>query len=212
MIRTGQTNRSKESKAFKAVALVLLVISFVLAWQLREQNRLLASVHADHTRKSTTRASQPVLVPPVGTLLHDVGLLTLTGSATHLRQEIGEELAVIALFRPDCPSCVQGIAHWTELASRMRSSGHRLVAISLGDKTETRVFVDDHEPSWPVLAMQSASDARGLGVAAVPSTLLVSPDLIVRGSWMGPLSENALQEIIGVVEASVGVDVGAERE
>ena len=198
-----EANRQEGNTLLKTVAGLLFLVSAFLAWQIHEQNRLLASAHADHKRETQARDSRPLLVPPVGTLLPDIRVAT-GGETSSLRRVIGERLAVIAVLKPSCPSCLEGIANWSDLASRLREGSHVLVAVSLAAKAETDGFVADQQPPWPVFSIESNAAARRLGVAAVPSTLLVGPDLIVRGSWTGPLSDSIVAEIAGMAGMTKG--------
>lgn len=121
-------------------------------------------------------------------------LAALDGGAAVTGEERRGRAYVINLFASWCAPC--RAEHAQLMALRQR--GVEIVGIAYKDRPEASVaFLTELGDPFRVVAMDPEGRfGLDLGITGVPETFVIGPDGVIRAAYRGPLTEEAVREVI----------------
>jgi len=127
-----------------------------------------------------TAASASAAMPASGTPVPDFTLRSSTGKNLKLSERRGE-VVMINFWATWCGPCRQEMPELERLYQKYRKAGFVLLGVSVDDKPEAaRAMAQKLNVSFPVLFDDRKQVSRKYDVDAMPSTLLVDRNGIVR--------------------------------
>jgi len=129
---------------------------------------------------SLVAASASAAMPASGTPVPDFTLRSSTGKNLKLSERRGE-VVMINFWATWCGPCRQEMPELERLYQKYRKAGFVLLGVSVDDKPEAaRAMAQKLNVSFPVLFDDRKQVSRKYDVDAMPSTLLVDRNGIVR--------------------------------
>lgn len=160
------------------------------------------------------RASTPVERPPdlsgaIGSSLAAVPVLTQTGGVDTFRLKPKTLPTLVILFRSTCEACERTSPLWKTLAADFRGRAD-LYAVSIEGTEVANEWLNRHKivRDSLVLPADVADIVTKWHVPAVPITLVLSPDGIVRLAFVGVLGQSQESQIRGMLGRPVKQSVG----
>lgn len=110
----------------------------------------------------------------LGDTVPDVTLRTIDGEELKLRELLAEQPAVLVFYRGGwCPYCVRHLAALAEIEDELKSSGHRLLAISPDRPEKLRAKAELAQSPFTLLSDSPAAAIRAFRIAfKVPDDLV----------------------------------------
>lgn len=137
-------------------------------------------------------------VVAVGDPLPHIDLSTLSGVGTSTERMLAGKPRLIGFFDTTCRYCDDALTIWLGLSAEMEQLGVGVVLISLDEWNLAARYVASKAPfdGSLALAIDDPADARLLGIPAVPFTVFVDAEGIVRGVRRGLLSASQLADLV----------------
>lgn len=133
------------------------------------------------------QAPRPPNQITVGDHLELDGLEVLTGETPSL-----ERLSLVYVFTTSCRFCKQNKPTWFTIADLWQSSTLNVFGISVDTRNSTLAYISD-SVNYPILLASDPAKYRNENrLAAVPQTILVSPDGEVKNVWTGVITHELM--------------------
>jgi peroxiredoxin len=179
-LKTAAARHSRSLLVFVAwgLASVVVIINIALT---RETRQLRAVVELKTNDHISSRLATIVGFTPSG-----------------VRKEVrfdGNMRYLVIAFSPDCPYCEKSVAHWKEISEHLDRQTWSVIWVSRDRVDTAGEFAVSQGISDPVLADVTYRSYIELGLASVPSTIVVAPDGNVIGSVRGQVSDLKLPNI-----------------
>ncbi len=162
---------------------------------------------------------------PSGARLQMLSGLALDGHVEPVNLPSAGSKLLILTFSPGCPACLANQEGWMNLASMLKPKGVRVLWVSRDPFEVTREYCLKHGiPLIDVVADPPYRTYLQLGLARVPSTLLVGADGVVERVWTGRMdptgwnsmfayfgklqdASSAAQDAFGAVKSGCGPEL-----
>ena len=130
-----------------------------------------------------------------GERLPPISARQLDGQDTTLHFASSSEDTLLLVFTTTCPVCEKNQPAWRELYERF-GDHYNVVGLSIGDVEPTRAYASEHDLPFPVFVPEDAQDfPKRFKIPAVPQTLHLDRDGIVRDQWAGPLPRESFDKL-----------------
>ncbi len=111
---------------------------------------------------------------------------------------------VLFFFTTTCPVCAETQPVWKALYESLNGEAE-ILAVSFDPPEVTRAYKDRMELPFPVLVVPNPNAfAEQFRLTAVPFTVQIASDGEVRNSWLGPLSDEDVRNIVSVFSIASG--------
>ena len=126
---------------------------------------------------------------------------TLDGGHFSLADQRGRWV-VLNFFGSWCTPCIEEHPQLAAFDAAHRAQGDAvLVSATFDDKAEdARAFFEERGGSWPVIDDPENSIGVAYGVAQVPETFVIAPNGIVVARFAGPVTSQALEDLLASYE------------
>jgi len=159
--------------------------------------------------------------PAVGTQIKQFQLEPLTGDARPISDaDLKGKVTLVNFWGPWCPACAIEFPHLVELEEHFHGEPNfQFLSVSTnadplddrGLREGTEAFLKRQQAGFPTYrdpqaqTIRNLADAAKLGEFGFPATVLINPEGIIRGLWIGYISgdEKAVREAIEKSLASV---------
>ena len=140
----------------------------------------------------------------LGTQFPVVRSADLSGTPIELRPaEPGTPATILVVLTTTCPFCRANVPIWNAI-HRSLVDQVRFIALSLDDRERTQRFAESSRAEFSMLVVEDArSFAADLGLHAVPQTLALDAEGVIRQVWGGGLSEDHVASILRSMEELV---------
>ncbi len=137
----------------------------------------------------------PVEGTQVGNLAPDFQLQNLDGQTASLGDLRGEPV-LINFWATWCPPCRDEMPYLQQIYEEWSGKGLMLLAIDIGESPAlVKEFLDEHNLSMPVLLDTESSVAEKYNIIAIPTTLFIDKDGIIREKRIGAFSNKKEIEV-----------------
>ncbi len=103
---------------------------------------------------------------------------------------------LLLIYSPACPVCEENWPNWTRLISNKFSSNFRIIAIDLANITRAD-YIDAHNMRrLMILRNMDPQTILAYRLRMTPDTILLNHSGVVKGSWTGVLSTDAVDKIL----------------
>ena len=111
---------------------------------------------------------------------------------------------VLNFFASWCTPCLQEHPQLNAFDLAHRAKGDAvLISVTFDDSAEdARAFFEERGGDWPVIDDPDNSIGVAFGVAQVPETFVISPDGVVVQRFAGPVTRQAIDDVIAAYEAA----------
>lgn len=156
-----------------------LITSAILSWFVILFNLILGLVLVRRFRQLDVDHKPEVLQS--GEKAPNFSLESLDGGITSLEDYKNQE-SLMVFVSPSCEPCRAQMPQIKALASQIEASGTQLLMVSLGDKEQTREFIDEFEMGCPVLISEyGGSFATNYKVPGTPAYYYINKKGIING-------------------------------
>jgi peroxiredoxin len=125
----------------------------------------------------------------------DFTLPDLNGEARQLSEWDGD-LVLLNFWATWCPPCKKEMPMFQDRYEQYADQGFTIVAVAVDELAETKAFIDTFGIEFPVLIGQDEAVAAGREygnrIGALPYTVLIDRDGLVRETHRGEVSETEL--------------------
>ena len=166
-------------------ALIVVMAMLVL------QNRNLKSRLAE-LESGTATGAAPRL--EVGDTVEGFTLASLEGLDKSLKFSPGDPETLLFFFSPDCPACETNFANWQTI-DRSVDEARRTVFVSTLAEDRTREYLAGKGLRGEVL-LGNRDVLDRYKVSLIPTTVQVAAEGVVRGVWVGVLSDSVTEQLI----------------
>ncbi|MEW6426545.1 MAG: TlpA disulfide reductase family protein [Thermodesulfobacteriota bacterium] len=138
-------------------------------------------------------------IPPIriGDPAPEFQATDLAGAGFSLAAKRGQPV-ILRFFLPDCKFCKADTAVFSDYFSRYHAQGLEIVYINTaGSDDELRTFVEQLKIPFPVINDSDGRLAAKYRVQAVPQTIVLDPDHLLRAAILGGVSAEELDAILG---------------
>lgn len=109
---------------------------------------------------------------------------------------------VINFWASWCPPCRTEAAMLAQAARDYAAQGIVMVGVNTWDDPgKAREFLDEFLIDYPNGSPEGGSGAVPYGVTGIPETFVVAPNGDVVARWIGPLTREQLDSLLGVADA-----------
>jgi len=147
------------------------------------------------------RSQFDIVQLPIGQALPPMEFLTFEGEPIRSESLTGQKTALI-FFTVECPKCKGQLEKMNQMQLRYGKL-MRFLGVSLSERNKTREFLARQEYAFDVVHMDFERAKEVIGVAIVPTVLLVDEKQILRQRLVGeqPLmkTEKAVQEFLNSI-------------
>ena len=141
--------------------------------------------------------------PPRGTL---AGLSETAGGGEFRLSDYAGTPVVINFWASWCPPCRQESPHFERLWRRYGGQGILIVGVDIQDtKEDAEAYIREFGLTFPNVRDPDGAVSIDYGVIGLPVTFFVGADGIVRGRWVGAISESDLEGwIVRLLDGGTG--------
>lgn len=133
----------------------------------------------------------------IGDVAPSTNLSGVKGERVQIPESFRGKVAILHFWQIGCSSCKLEMPAMDVLYKKYRGKGLVVLAINVGQKTETvRLFSRELGVSYPLLADPDEKGARLFGVTDVPRTYVIDRKGIVRYRIFGGASPEMLKKLI----------------
>ena len=192
---TEKPHGSKRSVLVIAVALVVVIAVAILLYQRLSPTGTPAAAPASASRPA---ASTPASTQSSVQKLPQATVADSAGASVELAS-IGEgKPMVVNVWATWCPNCVDEMDDWQQLYQAHGDKVSFVILDATGTRGETvdraRAYIDQHGYGFPVYFDTADSARTGLGITALPTTLLVNPDGTIAQVVLGRIDAQAMDQ------------------
>ena len=186
-MKTSQTPRHPRARRCVTLLVFTAAAAAILGW-----------VHAvPSVAYSANQAS--VISPVAGRPVPPLSVPSLNGGEVSLARFSGHPL-VITFFNSDCGVCWPDMALLEKAYGRHRSQGLVIVGVGVQDTvTSLRQMIKSLNVTFPVGNDESGASAARYRLTAIPTTVFVGADGLVKGVLEGNLDDRRLQKHLALI-------------
>lgn len=130
----------------------------------------------------------------------DFALSDLDGNTVWLSDYRGK-VVIISFWATWCPPCQAEIPELVELYPALQADGVVILAVNFQETADTvDAFAQEMNMNFPVLLDTQGYLAYVNGVRALPTSLFVDRQGVLRYSYMGSLTEDSLNSILAEID------------
>ncbi|MCE5258225.1 MAG: TlpA family protein disulfide reductase [Chloroflexi bacterium] len=130
----------------------------------------------------------------------DFALSDLDGNTVWLSDYSGK-VVIISFWATWCPPCQAEIPELVELYPALQADGVVILAVNFQETADTvDAFAQEMNMNFPVLLDTQGYLAYVNGVRALPTSLFVDRQGVLRYSYMGSLTEDSLNSILAEID------------
>jgi thiol-disulfide isomerase/thioredoxin len=166
-------------RIWEAALILCLLAALVMVGRLTRQNSLL--------RESGQAVRERLSFPEVGQFLPPAPVFALDGSEAQISTS-GAGPEVLLFLTTTCPYCLRTLPVWTAIADSLAAAGVTVRAISLDSLPHTNQYVADNDFAVPTYVMLDQRYRTLYRAGAVPATIVVAPDGLVRFAHRGVIA------------------------
>lgn len=181
------------NKSLTIICVVVLAVlsgygGYYLQQQTLEQN-------ASKDNQDIVTEDQAIIGKPIP----DIRLKDLAGVEQPLHKWSGKVLA-INFWATWCPPCREEIPDFIELQNQYGEQGLQFLGIALQYPEELTEFLEEFPLNYPTLAggtdVIAAGKALGNGIGALPYTVIIDKEGIIKFTRRGKLSKSEAESVI----------------
>lgn len=131
-----------------------------------------------------------------GERVEDIAITTLGGEPGRLNVASSNDRYLIFVLSTSCPHCLSNLPKWADINRRAGSSGLYVVGLSVQGPKETSDYIRANGVQFYTVTTPDSAFLERARLPGVPATLLVSTGGIVRGVWIGELTDQQVSEVI----------------
>lgn len=149
---------------------------------------------ADETSAAANRP--PIEVGPSDWLeipAPDVEFATLDGGTAYLSDYHGQ-VVILNFWGTWCPPCRVEIPHLVRAQESLAELGGTIIAPAVGSGSPENIldFAADYGINYPIWIVSDAVAVTKFAAPGYPFTMLISPDGVIRRTYVGPQTEETL--------------------
>lgn len=190
----GRSTPAKKPKTgarwFNIVSTVLILFLCVVLVLLVLQNRRYKAMLVGSGSVPPEDALKP------GEMVGDFAITTLEGEEGRLTVSTPDERYLLFVLSTSCPHCLANLPKWAEISRRLGGSGWYVVGVSMEGADETARYVRENRVGFYTVSTPDSAFMERYKLPGVPATLLLSTGGVVRGVWIGELTEEQVSEVL----------------
>ena len=180
------------------LAAILIAITAGVGGYLIQQQTAPAAAEPVVSRQVQNRHVQ-IPEDVIGKAAPPFQLADMEGGRRSLSEWQGKVVAV-NFWATWCPPCREEIPHFVELQQDYEQQGLQFIGVALQTADEIRDFVRDYAVNYPSLVGRDdvIATAKSLGndIGALPYTVIIDRQGIIRFTRQGPLSKSEAEKVI----------------
>ena len=141
----------------------------------------------------------------------DVEFVTVDGGTARLSDYHGQ-VVILNFWGTWCPPCRVEIPHLIRAQESLVELGGTIIAPAVGSGSPEEIlrFADEYGINYPIWIVSDAVAVTKFAAPGYPFTMLISPDGVIRRTYVGPQTEQTLVRDVGLLLAgSAGGRPGA---
>ena len=194
------------SKLLHLLSPILVLVAAALVVVLAVQKRSLIVQYEELQKRER--------LPYVGLWMPTFETTTLEGESVVIGRAEEDSRQVLFLFDTTCPFCLTSLPAWKNLSARLANVGEPVVhvyGISLDPDAETRLYVDGHGLTFPVLRFPEEKLRYLYRANGVPQVIVLDHEGQVIHTRPGELEEGAALDSVFAATVRVSAeDEGSE--
>ncbi|MFO7445395.1 MAG: TlpA disulfide reductase family protein, partial [Ignavibacteriaceae bacterium] len=103
---------------------------------------------------------------------------------------------LLFVFNTACPYCEKNAPNWEQIYKISNNNSLKITGISLHDIDKTKEWINKNKVSFPIVTTGEEGLDSTYKIGAIPQTILVSGNGIVKKVWTGELNSEQLNEIL----------------
>ncbi len=189
------------------VCAVVILLTFIASERPSSQaTRVGAATEEQASTQTAVPAARPTpdlmqaSYAEIGQPAIDFALSDLDGNTVWLSDYSGK-VVIISFWATWCPPCQAEIPELVELYPALQADGVVILAVNFQETADTvDAFAQEMNMNFPVLLDTQGYLAYVNGVRALPTSLFVDRQGVLRYSYMGSLTEDSLNSILAEID------------
>jgi peroxiredoxin len=167
---------------------VIVVLMGLEIISLVRQNRQLRSLVAESRRTIKALAPGDTVPSFVGRDIY--------GNTISIQYTPTQPHTLLVWFSASCPACEDNLSFWNELYQGYSTDLVHFLGMGVGDSAEIQAVAADFGIKFPVVCANDPFYREAYRGNVYPQTLLISPEGVVRDTWVGSLQQEQKDSII----------------
>jgi len=199
MVKLERTQKGWElmvSARGVATALVGSLALASLVWLGAENARLRGGVPPPGSGPAAPRPGDKLVDIEI---MRPPGLSSENSGPTNLLAATAEH-SVVFVGTTTCPFCLQSVGGWELLRRQLpRDVANLVLLLDASTNPAGPIGETAESEGWQIVTPVSLAEANRLGIPRVPMTLLIDRRGEILSTWLGPLSDELVAQILGQV-------------
>ena len=169
------------------LSIIIILMGLEIIYLVR-QNRQLRSLVAESHRTIKTLAPGDTVPSFVGRDIY--------GNTVSIQFAPVRPHTLLLWFSSSCSACGENLSFWNELYQGYSADVVHFLGMGVGDLTEIQAVAADFDIKFPVVCANDPFYRETYRGNIYPQTLLISPEGVVRDTWVGSLQQEQKDSII----------------